>query len=222
MKNEYTFGMAFVSFGFLILLISTLFIFSNSSNLTGRAITKEVECEDGEILLDDECVPAGTCRSGECNPNNIDEICVGEKWSLCGDGKVCSLGNCVVPVEVKGNAFIRGGGINTESGSSSSVQNSVVVNEVIRSIGEIGGDVIEKVQKDEKLIFLIDGKEISIKVIDIMVVEVKISFNGDLVSFSVGEEKEFDFDIDGINDFGIILKSVGIVDNSAKFLIKKI
>jgi len=225
MRKEYALASMFISVGVLILLISGFFLFSNSSSLTGRAITKEVECNAGEILINDECVPAGTCKSGECNPDNVDEICVNERWSLCGGGEVCSLGNCIVPAEVKGNAFIRGGGVSTESGSggsSSSVQNSVVVSEVVHSIGEIEGDIIEKVQKDEKLIFLINGEENYIKLSEIRTIEVDTSVNGDLIILSVGEEKEFDFDDNEINDFGIILKSIGLTDNSAKFLIKKI
>jgi|SRR3989344_1531789 len=227
MKKEYAFASMFISVGVLILLISSFFLFTNSSNLTGRAIVKEIECLDGEVLLNDKCVPIGTCKNGECNPNNVDEICIGGEWNLCGDGEVCSLGGCVIPANVGGNAFIRGGGVSTDGGSSSgssgsTQSSSVAIVEVTRTIGEIEGDVIEKIQKDEKLIFLIRGKENYIKLSEIMNIEVDTSVNGNLTSFSVGEEKGFDFDNDGTNDFGIILKSIGLADNSAKFLIKKI
>src|SRR3989344_2194231 len=92
---------------------------------------------------------------------------------------------------------------------------------LMKYVLEENGICVE-MQKDEKLIFLIRGKENYIKLSEIMNIEGDTSVNGNLTSFSVGEEKGFDFDNDGTNDFGIILKSIGLADNSAKFLIKKI
>lgn len=224
MQKEVVMGSVFILFG-LIIIIGSFIFFYNSGNLTGKVVSEEeftVESAENSESISSDSV----CNSGTCNPDNSLEICLGGKWSRCSSGQVCSIGKCVNPLEnsakiTRGIGGLSGGG--GSSGSSSSSSAPAISSETSRTIGEIEGTTIEEIAQDEKLVFLTDGTERSLKVTNLGVADASF-VNADSSSFTIsaGQSQFIDYDGNGENDIEVILKSVGLASKKTKVLLNEI
>ena len=139
MQKEVVLGSALVLFG-LVVFAGSFILISNSKSLTGKVIS-----EDGFAVGGDEAASSGSntlagistvCSSG-CNPDNSLEICSSGNWMRCPSGDVCSLGQCIRPIENSAETRLVVGGTGSSSGGSSgsSSSDAAVAPETINQIG---------------------------------------------------------------------------------------
>ncbi len=223
MQKEVVMGSALVLFGLVVIIGSAVSLY-NSGNLTGKVVSEEFTVESAENSESSGSI----CSLGTCNPDNSLEICSGGKWSRCSSGQVCSVGKCVRPLENTAKITSGIGGSSSDSGgssssSSTSTSTTAISTETSRTIGEIEGTVIEEIVQDEKLVFLTDGIERSLKVTSLGVIDANfVNADGSSFTISAGQSQFIDYDGNGENDIEIILKSVGLASEKAKVLLNEI
>lgn len=227
MQKEVVLGSALVLFG-LVVFAGSFILISNSKSLTGKVIS-----EDGFAVGGDEAASSGSntlagistvCSSG-CNPDNSLEICSSGNWMRCPSGDVCSLGQCIRPIENSAETRLVVGGTGSSSGGSSgsSSSDAAVAPETINQIGEIDGTTIQEIGNGEKIIFLSDGNVHSLKVASLGITEAILETEtGSSIGVSLGESEFIDYNSDSDNDIEIILKGVGLGSKKAKVLLNEV
>ena len=236
----------FLTIGMFSILVAGIFSLSMfDRSLTGKVIDSgeistsseiktniEISCKDSDNGKDygikgkvAYCEEAGCSeREDSCDEKILTEWYCNDKnkdYSQISCDNECDVGACVVI----GKKIVTGsgGGSGGSSGGSSSDSGSSSSSEPTGNtfnIGSLGIEETVNMAKYDNALFSISGKDYILNIRDVSEIQISATVGNTQFDLQVGSEKEFD--LDGDSDLNVKLKTINLLDNTAKIVLMNI